>query len=62
MRKIIAFFIRLSFVKKYLSARVNAFSSDPYYGFDAESIEYWVSYVLTGRCQEINKDEVDEKP
>lgn len=62
MRKIIAFFIRLSFVKKYLSVRVKAFSSDPCYGFDAESIEYWVSYVLTGRCPEINGDDVDEKP
>lgn len=61
MRNIIAFFIRLSFVKKYLSARVNAFSSDPCYSFDAESIEYWVNYVLTGRCQKVNGDEVDEK-
>lgn len=60
MRKIIAFFIRLSFVKKYLSARVIAFSSDPYIGFDAESIEYWVSYVLTGKCSEVN--EAGEKP
>lgn len=60
-KKIIAFFIRLIFVKKYLSARVNAFSEDPYCSFDAGSIEYWVYYVLSGKEPEINKHEEGEK-
>lgn len=61
LKKIIAFFIRLNFVKKYLSARVNAFSNDPCWSFDTYSIEYWVHYVLTGDCQEINEGQENEK-
>lgn len=55
-KKIIAFLIRLSFVKKYLSARVNAFSSDPCINFNAASIEYWVYYVLTGKSKEKSEE------
>lgn len=51
MKKIIAFFIRLSFVKKYLTAHYQAFSADIYDYVRAENIEYWVHYVLTGKTE-----------
>lgn len=58
MKKIIAFFIRFNFVKKYLAARFNIFSSDATCSFDAKSIEYWVNYVLTGKlsCDNAEQD------
>lgn len=52
MKKIVAFFIRLSFVKKYLTAHYQAFSADIYNYMRAANIEYWVQYVLTGKTEE----------
>lgn len=57
MKTIVAFFIRLSFVKKYLTAHYQAFSADIYCGLRAEDIEYWVYYVLTGKDKDFDTNE-----
>lgn len=47
-RKIIAFFIRLNLVKRYVSSYYKKSSCDyPY--MDADTVNYWVSYILTGK-------------
>lgn len=55
-KKIIAFFIRLSLVKRYISSYYKKSSNDYPYMY-ADAVSYWVYYILTGKSdKQLNED------